>query len=76
MILWVVGKHVAEMPEGDAPKGSTGVVWELQGVFDSQELAEQACTLPVHFIGPIEMNVRMPEESTDWEGLYWPCLKM
>jgi hypothetical protein len=64
MRLWICG-------EGKE-KTESGVVWELLGVFDSEEKAVAACTMPNHFVGPAELNQRLPDESSTWPGCYYP----
>jgi hypothetical protein len=45
-------------------KSPDGRVWELIGVFDSEVLADTACTMPNHAMFSTELNARLPEETT------------
>lgn len=51
--LWIA----ADVLSGD------GRVWELIGVFDSEALADMACTQPNHCIFSVILNERLPDES-------------
>lgn len=64
MTLWVVGK----VTDYDAK------AWEMIGVFDDQELALHACRTPLYFLGPIELNTALPDETLEWKGAYYPLL--
>jgi hypothetical protein len=66
MELWVCGKIRAVY------HNKKGVVWDIQGVFDSETLAIDACKTGEHFIGPITLNKRLPEKGTQWPGCYFP----
>lgn len=46
--------------------------WELRGVFDSEDKAKSHCKKPTHFIGPAELNEKLPDETTEWVGCYYP----
>lgn len=60
MNLWVVGKQ------------SEVYGWEFQGIFDCETKAVGACVTDQYFIGPCKMNEILPDESTKWEGSYYP----
>ena len=62
MTVYVVGKYVQETERG--------AVWELQGVFDDKVLAEAACLTDCHFVGEVNMNEMLPEESVRWPVVY------
>lgn len=62
MNLWIVGK---------ADPVIVGK-WEFQGVFDTERDAVAACHTDNYFVAPARLNVELPDESTEWEGLYWP----
>lgn len=64
MQLWLVGQFKAETDKGN--------VWELQGVFSSQELAEKACINESCFVAPICLDVPSPEETRVFPGMYYP----
>jgi hypothetical protein len=46
--------------------------WELIGVFSTEELAIAACVTPTQFVGPMELDVSTPEETTVWPDLVYP----
>jgi len=57
MDLWVLGKFQEDKQ------------WELQGVFDDEQKAIDAC-LPSYFIGKVVMNERLPDETIVWKVSY------
>ena len=62
--VWICGKYIEHTDHG--------VVWELQGVFSSEELGREACQTAAYFIGPITLGDTLPDESTEWPGCYYP----
>lgn len=60
MNLWIVGKWI----DDDA--------WEFQGVFDTEERAENACRGPIYFLAPAILNQEQPGHSVEWRGLRYP----
>ena len=64
-ILWVCGKHRGRTRQGHA-------AWDLQGIFDTERAAEQACRDRADFIGPVPLNQPLPQEPTDWQGVRYP----
>lgn len=65
MKLWIAADVLSE----------DGRVWELIGVFDSEALADAACTKANHCIFSIELNERLPDESTIAPDVRWPRLE-
>ena len=61
--LWIVGKWKENKP------------WEFAGVFDSKKKAVDACTEELYFVGPAELNYRLPDETIAWVGCYYPLLE-
>ena len=57
--LWVHGRKIAE-------------TWELQGIYDEQQKAIDACQTEFDFIGPVELNTALPTVTTTWPGCYYP----
>jgi len=53
-------------------KSADGRVWELLGVFDSETLADDACTEWNHAYWPWEINRRAPDESTIASDVRYP----
>lgn len=49
--------------------------WEFQGVYDSRDKAVEACEGPDFFVGPVQLNKRIPIESQPWPGAFWPHLE-
>lgn len=59
MELWIVGQWKEP-------------VWELAGVFESEELAIAACRDHTYFVGPAELNVLLPHDTEEWPGCRYP----
>lgn len=57
--LWIVFKFT---------KGAS----EFQGVFDSEELAVDACTEGCFCVCPATLNAPIPSETVFWPGCYYP----
>ena len=49
-----------------------GGQWQVQGVFSSKDKAIAACTKDTYFIGPVNLDEPLPDESTTWVGAYFP----
>lgn len=64
---WVVGKIIRETEDG--------AVWQLQGVFSSEELAEEAALAGGYFMGPVVVDEALPDETTEWPGMRWPSVE-
>lgn len=47
-------------------------IWELVGVFDSEQMAIDACIDYRYFIGPAVLNEATPFERMEWPGCYYP----
>jgi hypothetical protein len=60
--VWVVGNWESEG-------------WSILGVFDSEEKAIAACTLPTNFLGEMKMNERLSDDITEWPGAYYPLVQ-
>ena len=64
-ILWVIGKFKADTTEGR--------VWDLVAICQSEYLAINSCVNHLdYFIGPIKLDVILPDETTEWPGCYYP----
>jgi len=59
--VFVVGKVVGDSKD-----------WEFQGVFTNFDLAKAACLEKNYFVGPAELDRRLPTDSMEWEGVVWP----
>lgn len=53
-------------------KSEDGRIWELIGVFDSDEKANAACTQPNHCYWSELLNERQPDESTIAPDVRYP----
>ena len=49
--------------------------WEFCGIYDNEELATKYCKTPSHFIGPVNLNEELPEETKEWPNSYYPLSK-
>lgn len=67
MKLWVVGKYIAAWPDNDIQN-----VWDLVGIFDSEDKAVAACTTPDKWVGSTMLNELAPEEPTIIPECYYP----
>jgi len=66
--LWVVGQFKGSYQY----KNISGVCWDLNGIHETEEAAINSCRDDSYFIGPIELNVALPDETTTWPGCYFP----
>jgi hypothetical protein len=48
--------------------------FEFQGVFSTEEKAISACIDYNYGIGPANLDEQLPDETTKWEGFYYPNL--
>ena len=65
-IIWIVGKWRS----GE----SQNCVWDINGVFDSEEKAITACAnRDNYFVGPLTLNESQSDETTEWLGCYYPA---
>ena len=65
VVVWVVGNQRCVID-------TQTTVWDILGVFDTESVAVAACTKTSHFIGPLILNARLPDEVVDWVGSYYP----
>jgi hypothetical protein len=67
MNLWIVGQYRS---------GQTGsVVWEFAGVFDSEQLAIDACRDETYFVAPATLNEIITHEFEAFPGCRYPKAK-
>lgn len=59
--IWIVGKAL----NGDG-------AWEFQGAFTDKNEADNYAAQNGYFVGPAVIGQRMPEESMEWPGGYYP----
>lgn len=69
MIVWIVGTYIGEAT------GENMIAWDIMGVFETEAAAGAACTAWEHFVGPIALNQRLPDERHPWEGCYYPLAR-
>jgi len=73
--VWVMGKWMASIDKSNA--------WELMGIFDEKHKNDAVAFAVKHnsetdgdigkyFIGPVEFNTMLPDESEEWCGAYYP----
>jgi len=48
--------------------------WDGKGAFSSKTKAISACTVPEHFIGPLNIDEILPDEIIDWPGCEYPLI--
>lgn len=65
MELWICGKVRRVY-------GHKMVVWDIQGIFDSEAQAVSACKTENCFVGPVPLNKELSEEAVQWPGCYFP----
>lgn len=63
MELWIVGKIKSRKHYKQ---------WEFQGVFNDEQKAVNACRTWKYFVAPAILNRESPDETREWEGLYYP----
>lgn len=62
MKLWIVGKALSE----------DGKHWAFVGVFDTEQAATEACKDWRFWIGPVELNSKLPARDIVWPDSYSP----
>lgn len=63
MDLWLVGYWPEEQLEP---------LWEVVGIYDSEEKALENCLNWQYFLAPIKLNYTVPKEVVEWPGLRFP----
>jgi len=64
-VLWVCGKHLGQDDAGNP-------AWDLQGIFEAEAAAVAACQELNDFIGPVPLNVKLPQDATEWPNCRYP----
>lgn len=64
MELWIVGKYKS----GE----KLNVVWDFNGVFDTEEKAIEACRDSSYFVAPAILNQSLAGETMNWPNAYYP----
>lgn len=47
-------------------------IWELMGVFDTKEKAVAICRHPNVFIGEVELNKDLGDQTMQWPNCWYP----
>ena len=68
MKLWIAGQ-VRSREDAEEKR------WEFQGVFDTEQLAVDACKGELYFIAPVQLNEELPHETLLMPGCYYPQLE-
>lgn len=63
MKLWICGQRLNYDDNKE---------WEFVGVYETEQLAIDACSTDLFFVGPVELNVSFPDETVEWPGAYYP----
>lgn len=66
-IVWIVGKYIKEYKEGP--------VWDLQGIYDTEQKAVDNCTKDNYFVGTMEMNAPISDGPAGVPDLRYPRLE-
>ena len=59
-VIWIVGDY----------RGNN--VWDIMGATYTEKKAVSFCTKSTHFVAPLEMDKRLPDETLNWPGCYYP----
>jgi len=65
MMVYVVGRVHDE-------DNAIGIVWSVNGIFDTEEKAIKACVTPNDFVGPWELNFYHDGDLIEWVDAYYP----
>ena len=63
--LWIAGKYMGELESG-------AVVWEFQGVFQTEAEAVRACRTVRYFVAPAVLGQQLPDEAEIWPVAFYP----
>jgi len=63
--LWIVGRY-----EGTNKNDIS--CWTFEGIYSKESDAIRRATLTNHFVAPVVVDEKIPEEDFDWPGLYYP----
>lgn len=66
--LWMTGEFQGMTKHGH-------VIWSLQGIFSTRELALASCSKKNHFITRMELNQPLPEKAEDLPKAEYPLIK-
>lgn len=66
--LWMSGEY-----QGMTKRGH--VIWVLQGIFSTRELALASCNKKNHFITRLQFDQPLPEKAEDLPPVEYPLIK-
>lgn len=64
MTVYVVGQVIA--------KTQQGFVWSCEGIFAKEADAQERCSGPHWFVGPVEIDSMVGDDIMQWPGAYFP----
>lgn len=65
-IVYVVGRVHVDGMQGEP------AAWQVLGVFDDHDRAVAACSTSDDFVGPIQLNRRLPDDVVPWPNAVYP----
>lgn len=65
-MIWLVVRREARTKQGLPP------AWWVQGIFTDEKQAVASCRHDRYFIGPLPLNMALPERTIEWVGAYCP----
>lgn len=68
--IYIVGEYIGDET---AKYGFTAAVWEIEGIYETREMADEACTTPNHFMWEHTLNAPPINEShVAMQNVSWP----
>ena len=61
--LWLVGQFKGR---------EKGIVWEFQGIFNTEPKAIAACVKSNYFVAKVTLNEKCPEDTQTFKEMYYP----
>jgi hypothetical protein len=58
-VMWITGRFV-------------GKNWQILGLYSNKESAIKRCRCSKDFIGPVEIDIDLPDEEISWPGCFYP----
>ena len=49
--------------------------WALMGIFQTEEMAVAMCSTVNDFVGSLQRDVLLPDNTVDWPGAYYPLTR-
>jgi hypothetical protein len=63
--MWLVGHWIGVTTSGLA-------IWQYVTLEQSQAAADRACIDPDHFVLPVRVGTRVPEDTSVWDAVVYP----